>query len=95
MNIDQMIHKRVTLTDDPVTSVYLDNISIGRYKDIIASIQETQHLFRESATCQNNHAAQADDLQDMVNIILKSECHHDYVRCDTGTSCSKCNVHIR
>jgi len=39
MNNDQMFHKRVTLTDDPVTSVYLDNISIGRYKDIIASIQ--------------------------------------------------------
>ena len=97
MNIDQMIHKRATLTDDPVNSVYLDNISIGRYKDIIASIQETQRLFRESATCQNNHAAQADDLQDVVNNImnkLKSECHHDYVRCDTGTSCSKCNVHI-
>ena len=95
MNIDQMIHKRATLTDDPVTSVYLDNISIGRYKDIIASIQETQRLFRESATCQNNHAAQAAHVNKMKREIkhkLKAECRHDYVERDTGTSCSKCRM---
>ena len=98
MNIDQMIHKRATLTDDPVTSVYLDNISIGRYKDIIASIQETQRLFHESATCQNNHAAQADALQDMVNIILnklKSECCHDYTtKNGNNTICKRCSIYF-
>lgn len=97
MNIEQMIHKRATLTDDPVTSVYLDNISIGRYKDIIASIQEMQRLFRESATCQNNHAAQADALQDMVNNIinkLKSECRHNYTTKNGNTICKICSIYF-
>lgn len=97
MNIDQMIHKRATLTDDPVSSVYLDNISIVRYNDIIASIQDTQRLFRESATCQNNHAAQADALQEMVsNIInkLKSDCRHNYTTKNGNTICKICSIYF-
>jgi hypothetical protein len=95
MNPTSMFHTRTTLIDEPREAVYLDTVSIERYRGIICALRGTNKRFHASTTDDNNHAAQAAHINKMKRAIkrkLKAECRHDYVERDTGTSCSKCRM---
>ena len=95
MNTNNMHHKHVKLSNNPQDEIYLDHTTIVRYKSIVFNIQDIIRLFKKSAKDNNNnHAAQIQPLQDIINNIdnkLKRECRHEYHTKRNGvTICTKC-----
>jgi|SaaInlStandDraft_5_1057022.scaffolds.fasta_scaffold38634_1 hypothetical protein len=108
MNTDQMTHERVKLTNEPHKAVYLDDVSITMYQEVLAVTDMAKMRFQSSASKQNNYAKQAirmTELSDIIVGILRSDCKHIYTdsmlmsRSEEDktyvkqvTKCTKCNV---